>query len=123
MNCQITVEDVFRYLEFIESKVEEQLSVRQDKQTEELLIRLKTLLKENHVRIFIDGLSKHKVVIPACHKIEEIDNSLDELTFRRVGFLSPEEFLVKEERKKNRAHQMTLMILLLGLFGFEWVME
>lgn len=26
MNCQITVEDVFRYLEFIESKVEEQLS-------------------------------------------------------------------------------------------------
>lgn len=122
-NTTLTVDDFFRYVDYLSECVEELLSKQQDRNTEIVLVRLKQLLKGNHVRQFVDGLTKRQVNIPAYHKIVEIDDSLDELYLRQLALPYPQEVFAKDQRKRERTQRMTVMVLLLGLCGFEWVLE
>ena len=119
----ITVEDVLKYVEYLSDCVEKQLNEKQDVNTQRILLQLKTLLAANHVKKVIDGLGKHQVNITAFHKIEEIDNLLDEMYLKDMNLPYPNEYFLKESRKQERARRISLLILILGLFGFEWVVE
>lgn len=117
----LKIEDIFNYVEFLMESVEKQITESSSDSDKKSLICLKELLKGNHVRNLVDGLKQHKVIIFEYHKIAEIDNLLDELYLRHLNLPYPTEYFLKEQRKKDRAHRMTLIIFLLGLFGFEWV--
>ena len=119
----LKIEDIFNYVEFLTESVEKQITEGNSDSDKKSLICLKELLKGNHVRKLVDGLKKHKVIITEYHKIAEIDDLLDELYLHHLNLPYPTEYFLKEQRKKDRAHRMTLMILLLGLFGFEWVVS
>ena len=122
-NSTITIDDLFRYVDYLSECVEYQLSKRQDRETESILFRLKLLLGEGHICKFVDGLTKRKVNIPAYHKIVEIDDSLDELYLKQLALPYPQEVFAKDQRKSERTQRMTMMILVLGLCGFEWVID
>ena len=119
----ITIDDFFKYVQFLSDAVENRLSESRNFEEVEKLKQLKALLKTDEIRKVVDGLSKRQVIIPAFRKIEEIDNLLDDLYLKDLRLPSPNEYFIKEERKKERSKHMTMMILLLGLFGFEWVLE
>ena len=119
----MTLEDFYKYVECLTDDVERQLLVKQDDETERLLYRLKSLLKGSYIRTFINGLSEHKIIIQACRKIEEMDNLLDELYIKHLDLPYPEEYFMKKQRKEDRVQRLTLMILLLRLFGYEWVLD
>ncbi|MBP5487381.1 MAG: hypothetical protein J6Y06_07140 [Bacteroidales bacterium] len=120
---KITIEGLLKYVESLAKQVEEMLQFSTSAKERELLTRLNFLLKAGYVAKVIDGLTNHKVIIPAIKKIEEMDNILDELYLRELHLSTPEEYFYKELRKKDRAQHMTLLILLWGLFGFEYVLE
>lgn len=120
---QLTIDDIFKYVEVLTECVEKQITESSSDSDKKSLIYLKELLKENHVRKLVDGLKQHKVIISEYHKIAEIDDLLDELYLHHLKLPYPTEYFLKEQRKKDRAHRMTLMILLLGLCGFEWVVS
>lgn len=117
----LTIDGLFRYVDYLTGCVEEQHSKQQDGDTGVILACLKKLLKGNHVHKFVDGLAKRQVNIPAYHKIVEIDDSLDELYLKQLALPYPQKVFALDQRKRIRAQRMTLMIILLGLYGFEWV--
>lgn len=119
----ITVDDVLKYVEYLSDCVEKQCDGEHDANTQSILLRLKKLLAANHVKKVIDGLGKHQVNITAFHKIEEIDNLLDELYLKDLHLPYPDEYFLKENRKQERTCRISLLMILLGLFGFEWVVE
>ena len=101
--------------------MERQLAGEGDAHKRQLLLWLKSLLVANHFKEVIEGLNKRQVNIPAIHKIEEIDDLLDELHMTDMDLPYPDKFFLKESRKRVRSQQITMMILLLGVMGYEWV--
>jgi len=118
-----TVEDVLKYINHLADSVEIQLANKPEEQTRAVLLRLLALLKEQPVQKWIESFKKRKVNIPAWHKIVEIDNCLDDLYLKQFEIPFPDDYFLKENRKKERSQYMSLMILLWGLFGFEWEVD
>ena len=123
LNNTITIEEFFKYVEFLLGEVERHLSGEGDAHKRQLLLRLKSLLVANHLKDVVEGLKMHQVNIPAIHKIEEIDDTLDELHMAELDLPYPEKYFVKEARKRMRSGQISIMILLFGLMGFELVVK
>ena len=118
-----TVEDFLKYVESIIDAVETQLLTENDPSVKSLLLRLKVLLKSNAINKLIDGLSKHRVNIPACKIVGEIGDALDELYILRLKLPYPSEHFAIEQKKRENAQRTALFILILGLFGFEWELD
>ena len=106
----ITIDDFFKYVQFLSDAVENRLSESRNFEEVEKLKQLKALLKTDEIRKVVDGLSKRQVIIPVFRKIEEIDNLLDDLYLKDLRLPSPNEYFIKEERKKERSKHMTMMI-------------
>ena len=123
MNSVPTLEEFFKYIENLVDCVERQLLEISNNDTRCTLLRLKALLKANHIKDLIDGLSSQRVNITAFHKIREMDDLLDELYLKDLKLPYPNEYLLRESRKKVREQQITILILIFGLMGFELVSE
>lgn len=119
----ITIEEFFKYVEALAVEVERQLFCEEDAHKRQMLLRLKSLLAANHCKDVVEGLNRRQVNISAIHKIEEIDDTLDELHISELDLPYPDKYFMKEGKKRMRNQQVTMMILLLGLMGYEWVVE
>ena len=59
-NSTITIDDLFRYVDYWSECGEYQLSKRQDRETESILFRLKLLLGEGHILQVCRRINKAK---------------------------------------------------------------
>ena len=111
----------YKYLETLKIFVDQQLSIPQTKDNEDKFKRLKVLLNSDSIPKFVDKLSQNKVSISESRTITEIDNILDEFHIKGFNLPEPEALRITEQRKADREQRVTLLILILGLCGFEWV--
>ena len=116
-----TIEDLLRYEEFLLNAVEKQVAVEEDPRTKAILKTLQILLKSRAVKSFIDSLSQKKFSLSYFHKIQEIDDALDELRVMNMNLPYPDEQFVIGQGKLDRTRRNVMMTILFGLFGFEWV--
>ena len=120
-NYSCSLNNVKKYLETLRDSVELLLSSGPNPNDLDLLLRLKVMLKSDAVPVFMDNLTCRKLNLPALRKIQEIDDALDELYIRGCKLAYPDESLLIKTRKNERTQRITVLILLLGLLGFEWV--
>lgn len=116
-----TLEDVLKYEEDLIGAVEKQVDSAQSPNAKAILLRLQVLLKSRVVRTFVEHLNERKFSLSSMKKIQEIDDALDELRVLELNLPFPEKRFILEQGKKERAGKITMMAILLGLFGFEWV--
>ena len=116
-----TIEDVLQYEEYLLDAVEKQVAAEANPRAEIVLRNLLVLLKGRSIKSFLDLLSKKKFSLSAFKKIQEIDDALDELRVMRLNLPYPEERFAIDQGKIKRNRRDIMTILLLGLFGFEWV--
>ena len=116
-----TIEDLLRYEEFLLNAVEKQVAVEENPRAKAILKTLHLLLKSRAVKSFIDLLSQKKFSLSCFHKIQEIDDALDELRVMNMNLPYPDEQFVIGQGKLDRNRRNVMMTILFGLFGFEWV--
>lgn len=116
-----TIEEVLQYEVFLLEAVEKQVDLEFNPRVKAILQHLKVLLKSRSVKLFIDLLSIKKFSLSAFKTIQEIDDSLDELRIMNLNLPYPEERFLIEQGKADRKRENMLKILIMGLFGFEWV--
>lgn len=116
-----TIEDLLHYEEFLLDAVEKQVAVEENPRTKAILKTLQILLKSRAVKSFIDLLSQKKFSLSSFQKIQEIDDSLDELRVMSFNLPYPEERFIIDQNKTDRSRRNVMTILLFGLFGFELV--
>ncbi len=116
-----TIEDLLQYEEFLLSAVEKQVLAEVNPRAKAILHSLQVLLKSRAVKAFIDLLSQKKFSLSSFQKIQEIDDSLDELRVMSFNLPYPEERFIIDQNKTDRNRRNVMTILLFGLFGFEWV--
>ena len=121
MFCMNNYTSFYKYLETLKIFVDQQLSIPQTKDNEDKFKRLKVLLNSDSIPKFVDKLSQNKVSISESRTITEIDNILDEFHIKGFNLPEPEALRITEQRKADREQRVTLLILILGLCGFEWV--
>lgn len=121
MHNTLTLEDVLKFEEELIEAVEKQIDSDQNPNEKAILLKLQVLLKSSAVRTFVDHLNMGKFSLSSMKKIQEIDDALDELRVMGLHLPYPEERFILEQGKKERASRITMMAILLGLFGFEWV--
>ena len=116
-----TLEDVLKYEEDLIGAVEKQVDSAQSPNAKAILLRLQVLLKSRVVRTFVEHLNERKFSLSSMKKIQEIDDALDELRVLELNLTKTKKRFILEQGKKERAGKITMMAILLGLFGFEWV--
>lgn len=121
MHNTLTLGDVLKFEEELIEAVEKQIDSDQNPNEKAILLKLQVLLKSSAVRSFVDHLNKRKFSLSSMKKIQEIDDALDELRVMGLYLPYPEKRFILEQGKKERAGRITIMAILLGLFGFEWV--
>lgn len=117
----LTIDSVLKYEEELIDSVERQIKLENNPEAKKVLLMLKTLLKGKAVKSFVDLLASRKFSLSSFHKIQEIDDALDELRILHLNLPYPEKRFTIEQGKRFRARRNIMMTLLLGLFGFEWV--
>lgn len=116
-----TIDDVLKYEEALIDAVEELIKSNQNSNVRTLILRLQILLKGRAVKTFVNYFNKRQFSLSCFKRIQEIDDALDELRVRNMHLPYPEEFFILEQGKMCRARRNTMITLLCGLFGFEWV--
>ncbi len=116
-----TIDDLLHYEEFLLDAVEKQVAIEENPRAKTILRTLQILLKSRAVKSFIDSLSQKKFSLSYFHKIQEIDDALDELRVMNMNLPYPEEQFVIDQGKLDRTRRNVMMTILFGLFGFEWV--
>ena len=121
MTINPNIEDLSKYEEDLLEAVEKQIIVERNPRARVLLDYLQIALKSKAIKTFIDSLSARKFSLSSFHKIQEIDDALDELRILNLNMPYPEERFLIEKGKRERAQKYVLLSLLFGLFGIQWV--
>lgn len=116
-----TIEEILKYEEFLIDAVLKQSKIEQDPKAKTVLLNLQLLLKSRTIKTFIDYLRIKRFSISAFKKVKEIDDALYELRVLKMNLPYPEQYFMIEQGKRERSQQYTLLALLFGLFGFEWI--
>ena len=117
----ITLENVLKYEEELIDAVEKLIDSVQNPDENDILLKLQVLLKSSALRTFVEYLNTKKFSLFSMKKIKEIDDALDELRVEGLLLPYPEKRFILEQGKKERVCRITMMAILLALFGFEWV--
>ena len=117
----ITLENVLKYEEELIDAVEKLIDSVQNPDENAILLKLQVLLKSSALRTFVEYLNTKKFSLFSMKKIKEIDDALDELRVEGLLLPYPEKRFILEQGKKERVCRITMMAILLALFGFEWV--
>lgn len=117
----ITLEDVLKYEEELVNAVEELIASDQNPNEKAILLKLQALLKVRAVKTFVDHINIKQFSLSSMKKVQEIDDALDQLRVMNLNLPYPQDYLLLQQGKAERAQRSTLMAILLGLFGFEWV--
>lgn len=121
MSINPNIEEFLKYEEDLLAAVEKQIVVESNPRARVLLDCLQITLKSRAIKTFIDSLSARKFSLSSFHKIQEIDDALDELRILNLNLPYPEERFLIEKGKRERAQKYVLFSLLFGLFGIQWV--
>ena len=121
MSINPNIEGFLKYEEDLLAAVEKQIVVESNPRARVLLDCLQITLKSRAIKTFIDSLSARKFSLSSFHKIQEIDDALDELRILNLNLPYPEERFLIEKGKRERAQKYVLLSLLFGLFGIQWV--
>lgn len=116
-----TIEEILKYEEFLIEAVLKQSKIEQDPKAKAVLLNLQVLLKSRAIKTFIDYLLIKRFSITAFKKVKEIDEALCELRVLKMNLPYPEHYFMIEQGKKELSQQYTMLALLFGLFGFEWI--
>jgi len=120
-NFYPTIDDVLKYVEVLVDAVEKQLAANLDPKTKDILLKLQVLLKTNSVKTFVEQLHNRKFSISSFKKIEEIDDTLDELRIMSLQLPYPEECFFIQQRKINRRKENVMTAIICAIFGFNLV--
>ena len=121
MSINPNIEELLKYEEDLLAAVDKQIVVESNPRARVLLDCLQITLKSRAIKTFIDSLSARKFSLSSFHKIQEIDDALDELRILNLNLPYPEERFLIEKGKRERAQKYVLLSLLFGLFGIQWV--
>ena len=121
MSINPKIEELLKYEEDLLAAVDKQIVVESNPRARVLLDCLQITLKSRAIKTFIDSLSARKFSLSSFHKIQEIDDALDELRILNLNLPYPEERFLIEKGKRERAQKYVLLSLLFGLFGIQWV--
>ena len=121
MSINPNIEEFLKYEEALLAAAEKQIVVESNPRARVLLDCLQITLKSRAIKTFIDSLSARKFSLSSFHKIQEIDDALDELRILNLNLPYPEERFLIEKGKRERAQKYVLLSLLFGLFGIQWV--
>lgn len=121
MSINPNIEEFLKYEEDLLAAVEKQIVVESNPRARVLLDCLQITLKSRAIKTFIDSLSARKFSLSSFHKIQEIDDALDELRILNLNLPYPEERFLIEKGKRERSQKYVLLSLLFGLFGIQWV--
>ena len=116
-----TLDDVLRYEEELIDAVEKQINSDNSLNDKDILFKLQVLLKSRSVKTFVDQLGEKKFSVTSFENIQKIDDILDQLRVKSLNLPYPQEYLLLQQGKDNRASRNTLIAILLGLMGYEWV--
>jgi len=116
-----TLEDILRYEELLIDAVEKHINSDNNPNSKNTLLKLQVLLKSRAVKTFVDQLGEKKFSLKSFRKIQEIDDTLDQLRIMSLNLPYPQEYFLHEQGKDKRARRNTLMAIFLGLMGYEWV--
>lgn len=116
-----TIEEFLEYEEHLVDAVLKQSKIEQDPKAKTVLLNLQLLLKSRTIKTFIDYLRIKRFSISAFKKVKEIDDALYELRVLKMNLPYPEHYFMIEQGKKELSQQYTMLALLFGLFGFEWI--
>ena len=116
-----TLDDVLRYEEELIDAVEKHINSDNSLNDKDILLKLQVLLKSRSVKTFVDQLGEKKFSLASFKNIQEIDDTLDQLRVKSLNLPYPQEYFLLQQGKDNRAHRNTLIAILLGLMGYEWV--
>lgn len=121
MGVNLSIEDLLKYEEDLLDSVDKQIVVESNPRARILLASLQVALKSRAIKTFIDSLSARRFSLSSFHKIQELDDALDELRILNLNLPYLEERFLIEKRKTERSQKYVLMSLLFGLFGIQWV--
>ena len=116
-----TLEDVLRYEEELIDAVGKHINSDNSLNDKDILLKLQVLLKSRSVKTFVDQLGEKKFSVTSFENIQNIDDILDQLRVKSLNLPYPQEYLLLQQGKDNRASRNTLIAILLGLMGYEWV--
>ena len=116
-----TLEDVLRYEEELIDAVGKHINSDNSLNDKDILLKLQVLLKSRSVKTFVDQLGEKKFSVTSFENIQKIDDILDQLRVKSLNLPYPQEYLLLQQGKDNRASRNTLIAILLGLMGYEWV--
>ena len=118
-----TYNEIVAYLKLLKEAVDVGLSKAPQAKSRQHLLRLKMLLGMDSVNRFYNDFVRKRFNISACREIEEMDNIIGELRVMQFNLPEMEAREIVSNVRSENEKRTTLLSLMLGLFGFEWVTD